>query len=99
MKEKLKPCGHCKCTQIILDSFEPEKNLLPTEIVYSNHCGVTTPEMQRGRAVELWNIESNDEEVSPDGKAQPARELGINRETVGLYLRLAKGANPAISTT
>jgi DNA-binding phage protein len=56
--------------------------------------------VERGRAVELWKIESDDEEVSLDeGKAQPARELGINRETVGLYLRLAKGANPAISTT
>lgn len=68
--------------------------------MYCNHCGVSTPEVERGRAVELWKIESDDEEVSLDeGKAQPARELGINRETVGLYLRLAKGANPAISTT
>ena len=26
-----------------------------------------------------------------------AREIGMNRETVGRYLRLAKGAKPAIS--
>ena len=28
-----------------------------------------------------------------------ARELGINRESVGRYLRLAEGAKSAISTT
>jgi hypothetical protein len=39
---------------------------LPPEIVYCNHCGVSTPNSKRGRAVELCNIESDDEEVSLD---------------------------------
>jgi hypothetical protein len=38
----------------VLDSFEADENF-PTKIVYRNHCGVSIPEMERGRAVELWN--------------------------------------------